>query len=177
MGTLKKYLDNILLIGFTLSMIIYSTVMNSQTSHTLPTEYVNVTKDITDVDSVFEINFSKLYTVMNSKSKIKIDEHKILEFISVVCMIAGIDFILPNFYKPIMIEKKDVDNIRHWYDRNKSKIDLDTLKRFYVAAARPWCLNFNSFEELQDFYRDLDNYVICDEEFKNLMKSQRTKNK
>ena len=72
METLKKYRDNILLIGFTLSMIIYSTVVSSQTSHTLPTEYMNATKDITDVDSVFETNLSKLYTVVNDKSKIMI---------------------------------------------------------------------------------------------------------
>ena len=136
---------------------------------------MNATKDITDVDSVFETNINKLYTDVNDKSIIMINEHKILEFISVVCMMSGIDFILTNFHRPTMVEKKDVDNIRHWYDRNKSKIDLGTLKRFYVVAARPWCLNFNSFEELQDIYGNIDNYVIRDKEFEKLMKSQRTR--
>lgn len=154
---------------------LHSTVISSQTSHTLPTEYMNATKDITDVDSVFETNINKLYTDVNDKSIIMINEHKILEFISVVCMMSGIDFILTNFHRPTMVEKKDVDNIRHWYDRNKSKIDLGTLKRFYVVAARPWCLNFNSFEELQDIYGNIDNYVIRDKEFEKLMKSQRTR--
>ncbi len=70
METLKKYQDNILLIGLTLSMIIYSTVISSQTSHTLPTEYMNATKDITDVDSVFETNINKLSLVSTKNGRV-----------------------------------------------------------------------------------------------------------
>ena len=164
MKIIKKYLDKFLLLGVTTVAILYCTAAHCQQKvDTLSNKMANITKDINNIDSIFDTNFCNLYAIVgNNEKEIEIQNHDILEFISVICMMSGMDFIT-DVHNPIKLKKGDIATIHYWYIRNKTKITLDVLKRFYTAT-RIYC--FESYDELQSFFDDLDNYVISDIAFK-----------
>lgn len=164
MEMLKKFLDNFLLLGVTTGAILYCTTAHcQQIADSLSNKMAYVTKDINDIDSIFDTNFCNLYAIVgNNEEEVEIQNHDILEFIFVVSMMSGIDFVT-DVHNPIKMKKGDVATIHYWYIRNKGKITLDILKRFYIAI-RTSC--FESYDELQSFFDDLDNYVINDIVFK-----------
>lgn len=162
MEILKKYIDKYLFWGGTLSMILYCTTVYGQLDNNLSAKYMDVTKDINDVDSIFEVNFNKLYSMLNVEEEVEIHDHNVLEFVSVVSMMSGIDFIIHNFYTPTKIEMSDIGNIHYWYIRNKRNIKIDTLKKFYVAT-RVWC--FDSYNELASYFDSLDSFIIRDDDY------------
>ena len=164
MEILKKYLDKILLLWVTTGALLYcTTAYSQQIADNLSNRMASITKDINDIDSIFDTNFCNLYaTIGNNEKEVEIQNHDILEFIVVVCMMSGIDFVT-DIHNHIKMKKGDIATIHYWYIRNKREITLDILKRFYIAT-RTYC--FNSYEELQSFFEDLDNYVICDPDFK-----------
>ena len=140
------------------------TTINGQTiENKLPFKYMEVTKDVKNVDSVFKTNFKKLYTIVDIKKDTEIHNYHILEFIAVISMMSGIDFVKTHCYMPTKINYDDVTNMYLWYVRNQKSISLDVLKRFYIAT-RTYC--FESYDELDAFFNQLDYYVVCDDEFK-----------
>ena len=173
MEMLKKYLDKFLFLGGTFSLILYCTTVYGQLDHNLSAKYIDVTKDINDVDSIFEVNFTKLYSMVNVEEEVEIHDHNVLEFVSVVSMMSGIDFIIHNCYTPTKIEMSDIGNIHYWYIRNKRNIKIDTLKRFYVAT-RVWC--FESYNELVSYFDSLDSCIIWDDEFVKWLKIKKKGN-
>ena len=124
---------------------------------------MEVTKDVKNVDSVFKTNFKQLYTIVDIKKDTEIHNYHILEFIAVISMMSGIDFVKTHCYMPTKINYDDVTNMYLWYVRNQKSISLDVLKRFYIAT-RTYC--FESYDELDAFFNQLDYYVVCDDEFK-----------
>lgn len=166
---IRKYLDKFLFWGITTGAILYCTTAHcQQKTDKLSNKMVCIAKDINNIDSIFDTNFCNLYAIVgNNEKEVEIQNHDILEFISVVCMMSGIDFI-NDIHKPIKMKKGDIATIHYWYIRNKKKITLDILKRFYTAT-RTYC--FESYNEILSFFDDLDNYVICDIAFKNWFSS------
>ena len=141
----------------------YPTINSQTLEGQLPFKYMEVTKDVTNVDSVFKTNFKRLYTIVETNKDTEIHNNHALEFIAVISMMSGIDFVKTHCYMPTKINFDDITNMHLWYVRNQKSISLDVLKRFYIAT-RVYC--FESYDELETYFNQLDYYVIRDDEFK-----------
>lgn len=122
-------------------------------------------KNINNVDSVFYNNILYIKKKLKFKKRYKLDNVRsfnkrksLKEFLWVVSLMSGKDFIGSNPHEPPLITRRKTKELEQWYYEHKHFISIDILRIFYCSLYPP----IMDFQNLEEYYDNLNNYKITD---------------
>ena len=112
-------------------------------------------KNINNVDSVFYDNISYIKKKLKFKKTYRLDDVRsynkrksLKEFLWVVSLMSGKDFIGSNPHESPLINRKKTKELEQWYYKHKHLISIHILRLFYCSLYPPVI----DLKKLEDYY-------------------------